>query len=233
MPKIIRSGGTLLPLSLGLLGAILLLLSMSAFLSAGWNSVLRLAGIALLGGGIAYILILSRSRLHEWQSLIAALINVGVGVFIAIWVTSALTAATKRTEFFLDFTKRYHAIRVAAHELDKKVEREPTPFDEGDAHQIYFQLFGLIYDEIHAYQENFLEKEVIVDWLSWQMYDYMNGESKIGGVSYANGWQRWLTTPAKYSPNTPILKEIFACKDRECVKDAIGRVHVRGWQAVF
>src|SRR6266852_908660 len=107
---------------------------------------------------------------------------------------------------FLDFTKRYHAIRVAAHELEKKVEREPTPFDEGDAHQIYFQLFGLIYDEIHAYQENFLEKEVIVDWLSWQMYDYMNGESKIGGVSYANGWQRWLTTPARHSPNTPILK---------------------------
>jgi len=234
MPKIIHGGGTLVALSLGLLGAILLLLSMSAFLSAGWNSVLRLAGIALLGGGVAYILILSRNRLHEWQTLIAALINVGVGIFIAIWVTSALTAATKRTEFFLDFTKRYHEIRVAAHELDNKVEKaKPSPLDEGDAHQIYFRLFGLIYDEIHAYQENFLEKEVIVDWLSWQMYDYMSGEFKIGGVSYVNGWQWWLTTPAKYHQNTPILKKIFACNDRECVKDAIGRVGVRGWQDLF
>ena len=53
MPKIIHGGGTLVALSLGLLGAILLLLSMSAFLSAGWSSVLRLAGIALLGGGVA------------------------------------------------------------------------------------------------------------------------------------------------------------------------------------
>ncbi len=234
MPKIIHGGGTLVALSLGLLGAILLLLSMSEFLSAGWNSVLRLAGIALLGGGVAYILILSRNRLHEWQTLIAALINVGVGIFIAIWVTSALTAATKRTEFFLDFTKRYHEIRVAAHELDNKVEKaKPSPLDEGDAHQIYFRLFGLIYDEIHAYQENFLEKEVIVDWLSWQMYDYMSGEFKIGGVSYVNGWQWWLTTPAKYHQNTPILKKIFACNDRECVKDAIGRVGVRGWQDLF
>jgi hypothetical protein len=234
MPKIIHGGGTLVALSLGLLGAILLLLSMSAFLSAGWNSVLRLAGIALLGGGVAYILILSRNRLHEWQTLIAALINVVVGIFIAIWVTSALTAATKRTEFFLDFTKRYHEIRVAAHELDNKVEKaKPSPLDEGDAHQIYFRLFGLIYDEIHAYQENFLEKEVIVDWLSWQMYDYMSGEFKIGGVSYVNGWQWWLTTPAKYHQNTPILKKIFACNDRECVKDAIGRVGVRGWQDLF
>jgi hypothetical protein len=234
MPKIIHGGGTLVALSLGLLGAILLLLSMSAFLSAGWNSVLRLAGIALLGGGVAYILILSRNRLHEWQTLIAALINVVVGIFIAIWVTSALTAATKRTEFFLDFTKRYHEIRVAAHELDNKVEKaKPSPLDEGDAHQIYFRLFGLIYDEIHAYQQNFLEKEVIVDWLSWQMYDYMSGEFKIGGVSYVNGWQWWLTTPAKYHQNTPILKKIFACNDRECVKDAIGRVGVRGWQDLF
>jgi hypothetical protein len=171
-------------------------------------------------------------RLHEWQPLIAALINVGVGIFIAIWVTSALTAATKRTEFFLDFTKRYHAIRVAAHKLDNRVATatKPNPLlDEGDAHQIYFQLFGLVYDEIHAYQENFLEKEVIVDWLSWQMYDYMNGESKIGGVSYVNGWQRWLTTPAQYHPTTPILAKIFACTNRECVKDTIGRVAVRGW----
>jgi hypothetical protein len=229
MPKIIHSGGTLVALSLGVLGAILLLLSMSAILSAGWNailsagwnSVLRLAAIALLGGGVAYILILSRSRLHEWQTLIAALINVVVVIFIAIWVTSALTAATKRTEFFLDFTKRYHEIRVAAHALDNSVKTKPSPLDEGDAHQIYFRLFGLIYDEIHAYQNNFLEKKVLVDWLTWQMYDYMNGEFKIGGVSYVDGWQWWLTTPGKHHQNTPILKKIFACKDKECVKDAI------------
>ena len=234
MPKIIHGGGTLVALSLGLLGAILLLLSMSEFLSAGWNSVLRLAGIALLGGGVAYILILSRNRLHEWQTLIAALINVVVGIFIAIWVTSALTAATKRTEFFLDFTKRYHEIRVAAHELDNKVEKaKPSPLDEGDAHQIYFRLFGLIYDEIHAYRDGFLAKDVLVDWMTWQMYDHMDGEFKIGGVSYDNGWQWWLTTPAKYHQNTPILKKIFACNDRECVKDAIGRVGVRGWQDLF
>jgi len=33
---------------------------------------------------------------------------------------------------FLTFTKRYHEIRVAAHDLDKKVKKEPSPFDEGD-----------------------------------------------------------------------------------------------------
>jgi hypothetical protein len=161
------------------------------------------------------------SHLHEWQTLIAALINLGAVTFIAIWVTSALTAATKRTEFFLDFTKRYHEIRVASHDLDNKVKTVPSPLNEGDAYQIYFRLFGLIYDEIHAYQNNFLEKEVLVDWLTWQMYDYKNGEFKIGGVPYDNGWQWWLTTPAKYHENTPIMKQIFACKDKECVKGAI------------
>jgi hypothetical protein len=58
------------------------------------------------------------------------------------------------------------------------VKKEPSPFDEGDAHQIYFRL-------------------------------------------YDNGWQWWLTTPAKHHEYTPIIKKIFACKDKECVKDVI------------
>src|SRR5262249_56486227 len=82
---------------------------------------------------------------------------------------------------FLNFTKRYHDIRVAAHDLDKRVQTNPSPLDEGDAHQIYFQLFGLIYDEINAYQNNFLDKEVLVGWLTWQIYDYIGGEIKFSG----------------------------------------------------
>src|SRR6516162_3685992 len=124
---------------------------------------------------------------------------------------------------FLTFTKRYHEIRVAAHDLDKRVKKEPSPFDEGDAHQIYFQLFGLMYDEINAYQDKFLDKEVLVGWLTWQMYDYTGGEFKIGEVSYDNGWQWWLTTPAKHHQYTPMLKKIFTCKDKECVKDTVER----------
>jgi hypothetical protein len=92
---------------------------------------------------------------------------------------------------------------------------------KGDAYEIYFRLFGLMYDEMHAYQNGFLEKNVIVDWMTWQMYDHVGGEFKIGRVSYDDGWQWWLTTPAKYHQNTPIMKKIFACKDRECVKGAI------------
>jgi hypothetical protein len=58
--------------------------------------------------------------------------------------------------FFLNFTTRYHQIRVDAHALDKKMKHPPaTPnpetVDESDVHEIYFRLFGLIYDEIHAY----------------------------------------------------------------------------------
>jgi hypothetical protein len=163
------------------------------------------------------------SRLHEWQSLIGTLISQVVVIIIAIWVTSSLTASMKRTEFFLTFTKRYHEIRVAAHDLDKRVKKEPSPFDEGDAHQIYFQLFGLMYDEVNAYQNKFLDKEVLVGWLTWQMYDYTGGEFKIGEVSYDNGWQWWLTTPAKHLQYTPMLKKIFTCKDKECVKDTVER----------
>ena len=78
-----------------------------------------------------------------------------------------------------------------------------------------------MYDEINAYQNNFLDKEVLVEWMTWQMYDYMGGEFKIGGVLYDSGWQSWLATPAKHHQYTPIMKKIFACKDKECVKDVI------------
>lgn len=131
----------MVPLSFSALGAILLVLSITGLLSEAWNSALGLAAIPLLGSALAYLLISSRSRLHEWQALIASLISSVVTIFVAIGVTSAVTTAMKRTEFLLDFTKRYHEIRSAAHDLDKKVKIEPL--DEGDAHQIYFRLFGL------------------------------------------------------------------------------------------
>jgi hypothetical protein len=163
------------------------------------------------------------SHLHEWQSLIGTLINLVVVTSVAILVTNALTASAKRTEFFLNFTKRYQEIRVAAHDLDKKLKTNPGSIDEGDAREIYFQLFGLTYDEINAYRNNFLDKNTLVDWLTWQMYDYMGGEFKIGGVSFDEGWQWWLSTPAKYHEYTPMLKKIFACRDKECVKNVIER----------
>ena len=219
MPEIIHSGRV--ALSLIVLGAILILLSVVGFLSAGWTSVLRVTAFVLMGGGGAYLLVLSRTRWHEWQSLIGTLISVSVTVAVAIWVTNALTTATKRTDFFLDFTKRYHAIRTDAHDLDKKVRKEPTSFNQSDAHQIYFQLFGLMYDEIYAYQNNILDKEVLIEWMSWQMYDYSGREFTIGGVSYDNGWQSWLATPAKQDQYTPIMKEIFACENKECIRGAI------------
>src|SRR5262249_12214463 len=84
----------------------------------------------------------------------------------------------KRADFFLYFTKQYHEIRTDARKLDNRVKTEPTSLDEGDAHQIYFRLFGLLYDEMHAYQNGFLEKNVSVDWMTWQMYDHMGGEFK-------------------------------------------------------
>jgi hypothetical protein len=155
MPEIRHSGRNFVALALAVLGATLLLLSVSGLLPPRWNPVLRISAIALLALGVGHILILSRSRLHEWQSLIGSFITVAVTITVAIGVTSALTAAMKRTDFLLDFTKRYHAIRIAAHELDKRVIKDPLSFDESDAHQIYFQLFGLMYDEINAYQNNF------------------------------------------------------------------------------
>jgi hypothetical protein len=85
---------------------------------------------------------------------------------------------------------------------------------------------GLMYDEMHAYQNNFLDQKVLVDWMTWQMYEHGGGEFTIGAVSYDDKWQWWLTTPAQYHEYSVVMKKIFACKDKECVRDAI---EFSGW----
>jgi hypothetical protein len=160
--------------------------------------------------------------LQQWQSLMAALINAAIAISVAIWVQYGLTASMKQTDFFLTFTKRYHEIRAEAHELSNKVKTKPGPLDEGDAQQIYFQLFGLMYDEINAYQKKLLDEDALVDWMVWQMYEFKDGKFEIGKVSYQDGWKEWLTTPARYHHYTPTVERIFASSDRESVKRAIG-----------
>jgi hypothetical protein len=136
-------------------------------------------------------------RLKEWQSLIGSFL----AIFVAIYITNALTASMKRADSFLSFTTRYHEVRVDAHALDKKMMNHPlatsnpATVDESDAHEIYFRLFGLVYDEIHAYRDGFLAEDAFVDWMTWQMYDYKGGQFRIGGVSYDEGWRWWLGTP--------------------------------------
>ena len=167
-------------------------------------------------------------RLKEWQSITGSFL----AILVAIYITGALTTSMKRTDSFLNFTTRYHQIRVDAHALDKKMRHPPAmpnpeTADESDAHEIYFRLFGLIYDEIHSYRDGFLAEDALVDWMTWQMYDHRDGQFKIGGLSYDEGWRWWLTTPGKHSRYTPMLREIFACcKGGQCVKDAI-EYHMR------
>jgi hypothetical protein len=167
--------------------------------------------------------------LHEWETLIATFINAVIVIGVAIFVTSAVTNSQKRTEFFLDFTKRYHGILGGAHKLNNEIATkhpadasyQPSRAEEGDAHQIYFQLFGLIYDEYYAYRNRFLDQETITDWLTWQMHDFNDQKFKIGGVLYADAWKEWLTGPARDHSLTQVINKILECQNRECVTRVI------------
>jgi hypothetical protein len=169
------------------------------------------------------------SRLHEWQTLIATFINAVVVISVAIFVTSAVTNSQKRTEFFMNFTKRYLGILADAHKLSNEIANkhlgevsyQPSRGEEGDAHQIYFQLFGLMYDEYYAYRNKFLDQETITNWLTWQMHDFSDKKFKIGGVLYADAWKEWLTGPARDHSLTQVINKILECQNRECVMRVI------------
>jgi len=163
-------------------------------------------------------------RLLEWQTLIAALLNAVVVAIVAIFVTSAVTNSQKRTEFFVDFTKKYQTVLAEAHELNNRIKKkrqadrtyQPDDIDIGDAHQIYFQLFGLVYDEYAAYKKSFLDQDTIIDWMTWQMKLFNYNTFEIGGVRYTEGWVEWLKGAQDHSI-TPVVTRIFACQDRACV----------------
>jgi hypothetical protein len=157
--------------------------------------------------------------LQRWQTLIGSVLAVLATAGVAWLVTEKLNTSIKRTEFFVDFTKRYHVIRVEGHKLDNniKVRRQNDPkysltdIEKSDAHQIYFQLFGLIYDEFYAYRGNFLDPEIFVDWMAWHVVDTASGK-EIGGVSYSEGWQTWYAHPmVPLQKASPFVVEIQNC----------------------
>src|SRR5262249_10070348 len=141
--------------------------------------------------------------LHEWETLIATFINAVIVIGVAIFVTSAVTNSQKRTEFFIDFTKRYQGILGDAHKLSKEITNkhpadanyQPSAAEEDDAQQIYFQLFGLIYDEYTAYRNNFLDQETITNWLTWQWHDFTDKKFKIGGCYMQTHGKSGLPAP--------------------------------------
>jgi hypothetical protein len=169
--------------------------------------------------------------LHEWENLIGTILTLITTFIIAIFVTNAVTNSQKKTEFFLDFTKRYQVISDKAQKLNKEIaNKHPTDskyqlssIEESDARQIYFELFGLIYDEYTAHQADFLDEKAIVNWLTWQIHDLHDKKFTIGGVLYEDAWNEWLNGPARDHSLTPVIKAIFDCRDRKCVKRTISQ----------
>jgi hypothetical protein len=185
-----------------------------------------------------------RQRLLQWKdffpiigpisgSLIVALVTLAV----AFVVTQRLTTATKRTEFFLEFTKRYQSIYTEKRNLDRNVQiarqnvstYQPNAVEEGDANLLFYQLFGLIYDEFYAYQHNFLEPEVFVQWMRRQWHDAKN--TQFEGVPYRDGLDTWLRMSAVQShPTTRKVEEIFKCATEDCVRDVVVKYAPPWWR---
>jgi membrane-associated phospholipid phosphatase len=143
----------------------------------------------------------------HWEALVplfgaglVALTTIGV----AIGVTQRINQTTKRTEFFLGFTTRFHNINAAIHALEFDLSTNPVvprKFDNDDvrraaAYELYRQFFGLMFDEYFAYQRGFLGRDAFMEWMKWRNFDVRN--FMILGVGYMEGWNNWVKlTPFK------------------------------------
>lgn len=159
---------------------------------------------------------------HWWDTFkdLMPLISTGslivTTIGIALFVTQRINTSTKRTEFFLAFTGRFHEVLAAVQSLEKEIAEDPlknpTPREgennlkakiwQSQAHELYRQFFGLMFDEFYAYQHNFLDREIFTEWMKWRYHD-ANGDSNfpeyrfaIAGVPYLEGWKKWVKHPA-------------------------------------
>lgn len=147
--------------------------------------------------------------------LISSGLVVVTTVGVAFFVTRRINTSTKQTEFFLSFTSRFHEVLANFHALEREISEDPlknlTPREgESDlkakiwhnqAHELYRQLFGLMFDEFYAYHHNFIEREIFIEWMKWWHF-YANGDSNseytfaVAGVTYLEAWNRWVKHPA-------------------------------------
>jgi hypothetical protein len=108
-----------------------------------WNDVIIAVGGGPVAGGI----------ISGTATLLAATL-----------VTWRLNRGIKRTEFVLEFTKRFSDIMSRKH----KLLIEPPATDElndKEAKEIYRLLFGLMFDEHYAYKRRFLERDLYTHWM--------------------------------------------------------------------
>jgi hypothetical protein len=163
------------------------------------------------------------ARWHDLIPLFSAFIVAGTTATVAIIATVRLNKAIKRTEFFLGFTKRFHDILAAIDALHLDMARNPrlapgeftrtAPTDgpaaglsaavrARQAHELYRQFFGLMFDEFYAFRHGFLATGAFVEWTKWRYFDanpspLVSGDRfEIAGVNYIVGWMQWSNRQA-------------------------------------
>jgi hypothetical protein len=149
----------------------------------------------------------------QWQHLMplfGAIIVAVTTITVGVIVTIRLNTAMKSTEFFLGFTKRFHEILAAVDALHVDIEKNPSgtlgfvnqDIRKRQAHELYRQFFGLMYDEYFAYRRGLLDRSAFVEWMKWRYADenpspnFPDYKFEIVGVSYSDGWKQWVKKPA-------------------------------------
>jgi hypothetical protein len=117
-----------------------------------------------------------------FSSILVALTTIGV----AILVTRRINQTTKRAEFFLGFTTRFHNILAAIHALQFDLSKNPVEsrkfsddLGKTAAQELYRQFFGLMQDQFFAYQRGFLDRDAFTEWMKCRYVDAWHPEYKF------------------------------------------------------
>jgi hypothetical protein len=96
--------------------------------------------------------------------------------------------------------RRFGELLAAQRDLNKNYNVPCSLIKDRIAGYAFFdRFFAEMLNQFRFFQEGLIRTEIFIEWTMWRWHDYHETPdttiSKTCGVSYREGWKRWVTRP--------------------------------------
>jgi hypothetical protein len=118
----------------------------------------------------------------------------------ALIIAQIYTKRFKRVDATLDFMRRFGELLKQQHDLNKEYDFfQSTIKDRIEGYAFFDRFFAEMLNEFRFFEEGLIKPDTFLEWTTWRWHDYRDDLGttipRTRGVSYREGWERWLKRP--------------------------------------